>query len=76
MSLDELRWLLESGTFHHATYRCEGTLWEGLWVYKHDANGFCGYSPAGAILKDSPDLDEAYRLVSPTGISRGAYGGG
>ena len=74
--IEILRELLASGEFHHATYRCEGTLWEGLWIYRKDPSGFRGYVPATNIEKGSPDLDAAYTLCSGTGISRGAYGAG
>lgn len=74
--IDTLRALLASGEFHHATYRDLGTVWEGLWVYRKDGDGFRGYVPATSVGKDDPDLDEAFRLCSGTGISVGKYGGG
>lgn len=76
MSLETIRALLASGEFHHATYRCEGSVWEGLWFYRKNATGFRGYEVAGAVLKSSPDLDAAFDLVKGTGISRGSFGGG
>jgi hypothetical protein len=76
MTLEILKDLLTSGEFHHATYRNHCTLWEGLWIYRKDANGFQGYVPAGAFFKDSNDLDAAHALVRKTGISLGAYGQG
>ena len=76
-NLEALKSLLESGEFHHATYRNIGTLWEGLWFYRKDPNGFRGYSVAGAVNKGADGeavLDEAHELVRGTGISVGAYG--
>lgn len=75
MTLEQLKALLESGQFHHATYRNSGTLWEGLWIYVK-CDGFRGFGPAGSFLKDSPELDVAHELVRHTGISVGAYGRG
>lgn len=74
--IDVLKGLLESGEFHHATYRCIGTVWEGLWIYKRDPDGFRGYSVVTSILKGDPDIDAAHDLCRGTGISVGAYGGG
>lgn len=77
--INQLRALLASGDFHHATYRCIGTVHEGLWFYRKDPNGWLGYNVAGCVSKllDTPeDLDEAHRLVAHTGISVGSYGGG
>jgi hypothetical protein len=75
MTLEKLRALLDSGAFHHATYRNEGTLWEGLWIYKK-MDQHPGYVPDGAFFKDSPHLDEAHKLVRHTGVSVGAFGRG
>lgn len=71
-----LRELVRTGKFHHATYRNQNTLWEGLWFYKCKPDGFRGYEVAGVILANDPDLDDAYDLVRGTGISVGAYGHG
>ena len=76
MTLPELQTMLADGSFDHATYRNHGTLWEGLWIYAKQADGFRGYAPAGAFFKDSPELDAAFALVKGTGISVGAYGCG
>lgn len=76
MTLDELRELLQSGEFHHATYRNIGTLWEGLHIYKKDPNGFRGFTHVGAFGKNNPDLTTAMTLTSRTGISVGSYGNG
>lgn len=78
--LDDLRELLASGQFHHATYRNQGTLWEGLWIYRKDETGFDRGSgpfvPAFAFFKDEPELDAAHELVRQTGVSLGSYGQG
>jgi hypothetical protein len=75
MKLDELKTLMQSGQFHHATYRNFGTLWEGLYIYrKYD--GLRGFEPCGAFPKDDPELDAAHDLLRGTGVSVGAYGNG
>lgn len=78
MKLDELKTLVADGKFHHATYRDHGTVWEGLWIYKHDESptGFRGFSLAGCFSQGSPDLDEAYKIVRNSGVSVGSYGNG
>ena len=65
-----------NGKFHHATYRDQGTCWEGLWVYEAAEDGFRGYKPTGAFFKGDPNLDAAYAEVSNTGVSVGAFGRG
>lgn len=74
--IEQLRECLQNGTFHHATYRNIGTLWEGLWFYVKDPNGFRGYTVAGCVNKTDPDINAAHELVRGTGISVGAYGKG
>lgn len=75
MSLQELKDLMASGEFHHATFRDRGTLWEGLWIYRK-FDGLRGFEPAGAFLKGNVDAEKAYKLVRGTGISVGSYGRG
>ena len=75
MTLQQLRLLRESGRFHHATYRNQGTLWEGLWIYETSDMGR-GFAPAGCFHKDSPELVAAEAELRSTGISLGAYGEG
>lgn len=75
-AIDKLRALLASGEFHHATYRCFGTVHEGLWFYRKSPDGFRGYDVVGAVLRNDPDLDAAHALVEHTGISVGSYGNG
>jgi hypothetical protein len=76
MELQELKSILDSDEFHHATYRNVGTLWEGLWIYRKNENGFQGFEPAGNFSKSSADLDAAHDLCGMTGISFGARGEG
>lgn len=77
MTLEQLKALLDSGEFHHATYRNFGTLWEGLWIYRKDYSPkWVGYEPAGCFAKDDPNLAAAEEMVRHTGISVGAYGRG
>lgn len=78
--------MLADGSFHHATYRCQGSLWEGLWIYRKvvsgDAgtyvNGRFGFEPAASIPKASPHLDAAYAALKAAGhgTSLGAWGEG
>lgn len=75
-ALTQLRQFLADGKFHHATYRSQGTLWEGLHVYIRSSAGWGGFEHALLIHKDDPALSEAMRLCAPTGISLGAYGEG
>jgi len=75
MTIEQLQQLLANKQFHHATYRCQGTLWEGLWIYaKYD--GLRGFQPVGCFLKDDPNLDAAFEAVRHTGVSVGSYGQG
>ena len=76
MSLETLKELQTSGKFHHATYRNEGTVWEGLYVYQYDATQPRGFSLAFAFNKQSnpEEMEEAMKLVK--GVSVGSYGNG
>ncbi len=73
---EELKALVESGEFHHATYRNRGTVWEGLWFYRKDPAGLRGFSVVGCVSKSDPDTERAYDLLRGTGISVGSYGNG
>lgn len=72
----KLETLLASGTFHHATYRELGTLWEGLYIYAADADGFRGYKLVGSFGKHDANLERATMLVRGFGTSVGSYGNG
>ena len=77
--IEELQHLLDTDQFHHATYRNQGTLWEGLWIYKKDgsSHGFRGFSLEMSFLKSDPELmAQAEKLCAGTGISLGSYGQG
>lgn len=77
MTIDDLKQMLSDGSFHHATYRNQGTLWEGLWIYSRSETGFRGFKVAGCFNKSNPALlAEAENLVRRTGISVGAFGRG
>ena len=77
MELADLKEMINTGNFHHATYRNQGTIWEGLWIYAKEPNGFRGYSVVGCFNASNPDsLREAENLCRGTGISLGAYGQG
>jgi len=76
--LQQLKDLLDSGEFHHATYRNIGTVWEGLWFYKKASERSRGFEVAGCISAKvhSEVMDEAHALVRHTGVSVGSYGNG
>lgn len=76
MNLAQLDTLLQSGSFHHATYRNFGTLWEGLHIYTKQDNGFNGFTHAGCFFKDDADINTAHDRVRHTGVSVGARGEG
>jgi hypothetical protein len=76
MTTQELKTMLSDGTFHHATYRSFGSIWEGLWIYKKDKDGFGGFSPAGSFSKNDPQLPQAEELTRRTSVSVGSYGQG
>lgn len=81
--LELLKALLANGTFHHATYCCIGTDWEGLWFYKigHAGHlaGHLGYDLEGCVnASDRAALLAAEELLASLGIPVhvGAYGQG
>ena len=77
MTRESLRKMIGDGSFHHATYRNVGTLWEGLWVYVKDEDGLRGFSVAGCFNVSKPEaLREAQAIVRETGTSLGSYGKG
>jgi hypothetical protein len=76
MTILELVRLQEEGTFHHATYRNSGTLWEGLYIYRKDPSALRGFLIAGVFPASDPSLHKAEDLCRGTGISVGAYGKG
>ena len=84
MTLDELRALIASGKFHHATAKLgRGRCWDGLYIYESgDGPGYCrgfkltGSFPYGWGERESPEMTAAMELVKNTGWSFGAYGEG
>jgi hypothetical protein len=76
MKIAELKEAIDNGSFHHATFRDIGKLWEGLYIYVKQDNGFNGFTLEGSILKDDPTFAQAYELVKNTGYSVGSYGRG
>lgn len=75
MKLKQLKDVLADGSFHHATYRNVGTLWEGLWIYVRDESSW-GFDSFIVFYKDELTLSDAEKMVSGTGISLGSYGQG
>jgi hypothetical protein len=76
MTLGELKALRDSGQFHHATYRNFRTVWEGLYIYARQDNGFNGFVLVGCFGKDNADLNAAEDIIRDSGISVGSYGNG
>jgi hypothetical protein len=85
MTLEELRQHLKDGTFHHATYRNVGKVWEGLYVYVRDAQALRGFTLAGsfnnyyrAYPNGNPECFEAEQLLREMnrGVSVGSFGNG
>lgn len=74
--LEQLKVLLKEGTFHHATWRDIGKLWEGWHIYVRAEDGFRGFKHELAIYKTDPECDAAGALISGTGYSVGSYGNG
>ena len=74
--MEQLIELVESGDFHHATYRCLGSLWEGLWIYRKSADGFRGYDVVGSFPKGEEHDAQVYLSKKGHGTSLGSYGNG
>jgi len=72
----DVKKLIETNEFHHASYRDIGTIWEGWHVYVKDTNGFNGFLLVGCIGKNHPEIEQAYQLLRNTGYSVGSYGNG
>jgi hypothetical protein len=76
MDITELRFLVNSGHFHHATYRTDFA--RGLHIYRYALEtdgvlGFNGFMYAGMIPERDPQCKEAYALVSSSGVYENAY---
>ena len=75
MTIDKLKKLMDSGEFHHATYRTDFA--RGLHIYSVNPKGFRGFDYVGYFSENDKTLcDEAYQLTRKTGISLGSYGQG
>lgn len=88
-NLEILKRLIAEGQLHHATYRDQGTIFEGLWIYRKSETGHRGFEVAGCIpgrvgaefcggtkSTNRAELDEAYALIGGGRLSVGAYGEG
>ena len=74
MDIAELKCLLSSGHFHHATYRTDFA--RGLHIYRYslDTDGAWGFQYVGMFPEGDKEVcKEAYDLVSRTGVYEGAY---
>jgi hypothetical protein len=69
--LQILSTMLADGSFHHATYRDQGTVWEGLYIYQKSDNQM-GYELALGFMKGQ-EADDAHNLVRHTGVSLGSF---
>lgn len=81
MTVEELKAMQAAGTFHHATYRNTGTVWEGLYVYARatdEDGGHRGFKLAGVFNNyyraRNQECETAMELIR--GIHVGAYGQG
>jgi len=77
MTLDQLKTLINSGEFHHATYRTDFA--RGLHIYKSDPKGFRGFDYVGCfseICDTKETINAAYEMTRKTGISVNSYGNG
>lgn len=77
-ALQQLKTLIAKDKFHHATFRCQGTVWEGIWFYKKSDSekAFRGFEVAGCVNKSDKDYEEAYKILAGKGMSVGSYGEG
>jgi hypothetical protein len=71
--IKELKKLIASGNFHHATYRTDFA--RGLHIYSKDQDGFRGFRYFMAFSESlgKEKVDEAYTLVKNTGVYEGSY---
>lgn len=79
MTIEQLKKLMDSGEFHHATYRTDFA--RGLHIYSKAKpnSGFRGFEYAGAfseVCDHKHIIDKAYNMVRNTGVSLGSYGNG
>lgn len=77
MTIEQLKKLMDSGEFHHATYRTDFA--RGLHIYSVNPKGFRGFDYAGCfseVCDTKETINEAIQLTRNTGISVGSYGNG
>jgi hypothetical protein len=78
LTVDELKQLMADGKFHHATYREIGKVWEGLYVYVRDNDGFRGFKLYGSFNNyyraRNAECERAMELIK--GLHVGSYGNG
>lgn len=77
MTIEELKKLMDSGEFHHATMRTDFA--RGLHIYANESeNKFNGFKPVGyfSSVYEKELCEEAYQITRKTGISMNAYGRG
>lgn len=77
-TLEDLKALIDSGQFHHATYRRNGNMMDGWYIYAKEDNGFNGFVLVGSFIEDAGSEIElaVHAIVRDTGYSIGSYGGG
>jgi hypothetical protein len=79
MNTNELKRLIDSGEFHHATYRNLGNLWEGLYIYRKAANSM-GWELAWTFNRgmEPEALDDAEMILRDfrVPVCLGSYGNG
>lgn len=68
--LEALKSLISSGHFHHATYRLDFA--RGLHIYRHEDNGFNGFTHAMYFPERDENCDAAYNLVRSSGVYEGS----
>ena len=73
MTIDELKELMTSGNFHHATMRTDFA--RGLHIYAKEDNKFNGFTPVGyfSSVYEKELCEEAYQITRKTGIYEGSY---
>jgi hypothetical protein len=60
--------LIDSGELHHVSLRNKTSLWEGLYFYRKDVEGYRGFKLAETVLKDHPEFNAVLALCTPFGI--------
>jgi hypothetical protein len=73
MTIEELKKLMSSGEFHHATMRTDFA--RGLHIYAKEDNKFNGFKPVGyfSSVYNKEECERAYQITRNTGIYEGSY---